>query len=482
MRLAFQRVEENGPRAIAISRLDFASSLMAWLFLASFCFGLAGYSTTVDFGEEYSGGVATVFDDSRNAFTLPVPNLSPAHRTQFFVGNSFFNQNWVIAPASTETRDGIGPLFVTRSCSACHFKDGRSAPPLDGAAVETMAVRLAIPGSGPHGNPLPDPVYGGQLQTNAIPRARAEASVVTKYELVEGTFADGEKYVLRRPIFSLANLGYGPMADKIAISPLVSPAVIGLGLLEAIPEETLRRMADDKDRNEDGISGRVNMVWDAASQRHVPGRFGWKAEQPSVRQQVAAAFQGDMGLTTTLFPTPNHTSAQSDCDKLPNGGDPEVTDQIFEAVVNYSRTLAVPARRAWTDPLVRRGEKLFRQINCAGCHVPELQTGDVPDLPELAHQTIRPYTDLLLHDLGEGLSDRRKVFEAGGSEWRTAPLWGIGLVKTVNGHTYFLHDGRARDLTEAILWHGGEAERSKEDFRNLNREDRAAVIRFLESL
>lgn len=429
-----------------------------------------------------SGGAATVFDETRNAFTFPAPNVSLAHKTQFFVGNSFFNQNWIAAPATPETRDGIGPLFVTRSCSACHFKDGRSAPPAEGEAVATMAVRLAIPGAGPHGGPMPDPVYGAQLQTSAIPRARAEASVIVKYETVEGTFADGEKFALRRPVFSLANLGYGPIADEITISPLVSPAVIGLGLLEAVPEETLRKLTDDRDDNGDGISGKLNMVWDATLQRHAPGRFGWKADQPSVRQQVAAAFDGDMGLTTTLFPKPNHTAAQSECEKLPNGGDPEVTDQIFEAVVNYSRMLAVPARRKPNDPQVLRGEMLFHQVNCSGCHLPELRTGDVPDMPELAHQTIRPYTDLLIHDLGEGVSDRRKVFDAAGSEWRTAPLWGIGLVKTVNRHTFFLHDGRARDLTEAILWHGGEAERSKNDFRNLSREDRDAVVRFLESL
>jgi CxxC motif-containing protein (DUF1111 family) len=462
--------------------LKFGFSPNVLLLLVSFCFGSFRYSSAVESTEEFSGGAATVFDDSRNAFTFPAPNLTPAHRTQFFVGNSFFNQNWVAAPATPATRDGVGPLFVTRSCSACHFKDGRSAPPASGAAVETMVVRLAMPGSGGHDGLVPDPVYGAQLQTSAIPRVRAEGSVIVKYELIEGEFSDGEKFVLRRPVFSLANLGYGPLADNIAISPLVSPAVIGLGLLEAVPEDALRRFADEKDSNGDGISGRLNVVWEASSQRFVPGRFGWKAEQPSVRQQAAAAFNGDMGLTTTVFPNPNQTAAQSECDTFPSGGDPEVTDQIFEAVVNYSRTLAVPARRDWNNPLVRRGEKLFHQMNCSACHVPELKTGDVPDMPELAHQTIRPYTDLLLHDLGEGLSDQRKVFEAGGRERRTAPLWGIGLVKTVNRHTYFLHDGRARDLSEAILWHGGEAERSKVEFRNLNRNDREAVVRFLESL
>ncbi len=436
----------------------------------------------VDTDEELSGGETTVFDDSRNAFSFPAPNLSPEHRTQFFVGNSFFNENWIAAPASPAARDGLGPLFVTRSCSACHFKDGRSAPPLNGALVNKMAIRLVAPGLGEHGGPKPDYVYGGQLQTSALPGARPEADVVAGEEIIEGAFGDGEKFTLRRPLFTVTNLGYGPLASDVVVSPLVSPAVIGLGLLEAVPEEKLRQMADLDDRDGDGISGRLNIVWDEILQRAAPGRFGWKAEQPTVRQQCAAAFNGDMGLTTAMFPKPNHTPAQSECDKFPNGGDPEVGDAAFVSVVNYSRTLAVPARRDWTNEIVLRGQVLFHQMNCTACHAPKLETGDVPDMPELSHQIIRPYTDLLLHDLGDGLSDHRKVFLAEGREWRTAPLWGIGLVKTVNDHTNFLHDGRARNLIEAILWHGGEAEAARKQFQNLNPTDRAAVIHFLESL
>jgi CxxC motif-containing protein (DUF1111 family) len=437
----------------------------------------------IECGEERSGGEVTVFDSSRSAFSFPAPNLSSAHRTQFFVGNSFFNQNWVAAPATSTARDGLGPLYVARSCSTCHFKDGRGAPPSAGSAIETMVVRLARITPGEHNRPQGDPVYGTQLQTRALPQARPEARVVAHDQFVEGTFSDGEKFTLRRPIFLVTDEGYGSLSTNIvAISALVSPAMIGLGLLEAVPEKTLRQIAERQTAENKGISGRLNWVWDLTQQCHVPGRFGWKAEQPSVAQQTAAAFNSDMGLTTTLLPDPNHTEPQKDLGRFPDGGQPEVSDQIFEAVVNYLRTLAVPARRGSTNSLARRGQKLFHEMNCAACHTPNLQTGAVSDLPELSEQAIYPYTDMLLHDMGEGLADGRRAFEADGSEWRTAPLWGIGLVKTVNGHTFFLHDGRARNLAEAILWHGGEAADSKEQFRNLNREDREAVIAFLESL
>jgi CxxC motif-containing protein (DUF1111 family) len=477
-------------RKIASNAIDLASvvclfgfrRIVVGLFLLS-TLQLLKAATDCQSSEELSGGETTVFDDSRNAFTLSARNLSEKNRPAFFVGNSFFNENWIAAPASPSARDGLGPLFVTRSCSACHFKDGRSAPPEAGSFIETMAIRLTRTGmTEKNGGPTPDPVYGSQLQTSSLHQISPEAQVIVDYESIHGDFGDGEAFALRRPTYTVTNLGYGLLATNTVIAPLVSPVVIGLGLLEAIPEETLRRMEDPTDQNGDGISGKMNWVWDADSQRKMPGRFGWKAEQPAVKQQVAAAFNGDMGLTTSTFPHENHTSGQAPCDVLPNGGTPEVNDDIFGAVATYSRTLAVPARRDWTNQTVLQGQKIFDQLNCASCHTPSLKTADVPDFPELSRQTIRPYTDLLLHDMGEGLADNRNVFEANGREWRTPPLWGIGLVKKVNGHTFFLHDGRARNMTEAILWHGGEAAQSREAFRHLPKTDREALIRFLESL
>ncbi len=434
-------------------------------------------------GEALSGGATTAFDTSRSAFSLSARNLMAEHRAPFFVGHSFFNENWLAATASVSSRDGLGPLFVARSCSACHAKDGRGAPPEAGLATEAMVVRISIPGIGEHGGPKPDPVYGSQLQTHALPEVKPEAEVLVNYGIIGGAYRDGEEYYLRQPVYLATDPGYGPLATNATLSALVSPAIIGLGLLEAVPDETLRQLAQQQEqRSGVGISGKINVVWDAAAQRMAVGRFGWKAEQPTVRQQCAVAFNGDMGLTTTLFPRENYTEAEGICSNLPSGGNPEVSEEIFNAVVLYARLLAVPARRDVTNSMVLRGQRLFQQLNCSVCHVPTLETGDVPGYPELSRQTIRPYTDLLLHDMGPALADHRQTFEAGGRDWRTSPLWGIGLVGTVNGHQFFLHDGRARGLAEAILWHGGEAEQSKEQFRQLEKADREALVRFLESL
>jgi CxxC motif-containing protein (DUF1111 family) len=240
-------------------------------------------------------------------------------------------------------------------------------------------------------------------------------------------------------------------------------------------------MADPDDRNGDGISGRPNVVWNRVTQHTDIGRFGWKAEQPSVLQQSAAAFAGDIGITSTVFPRGNHGERQSS-DEHPSGGKPEVSDDILRAVVLYARTLAVPAARRVQDPRVERGRRLFADAGCAACHAPELRTGASAVLPELAEQTIRPYSDLLLHDMGPDLADDRPTFAASGREWRTAPLWGLGLIEVVNGHTFLLHDGRARNVTEAILWHGGEALASRERFRHMPKPERDLLLEFLRSL
>ncbi len=413
---------------------------------------------------EIATGQITVDDASREAFTRPMPNLQSERRTPFFVGNSFFNQNWIAAPASTAGREGLGPLFNARSCSSCHFKDGRSAAPLEDQPFTTTILRISLPG---HGAPVADPVYGDQIQGTALPGVHAEAEVRVTYEIITGTFPDGETYSLRRPKYRLENPGYGPVSADLLMSARVAPAIIGLGLLERVPLDK----GDPEDQNQDGISGRVNRVHDGAI-----GRFGWKAEQATVASQVAGAFQGDMGLTTHLRQEENHTAKQDP--HLENGGSPEVSEKIFDSVVYYCSTLAVPAPRKASA----RGRQLFTQLQCAACHTPELTTTISPDFPELSEQTIQPYTDLLLHDLGEELNDHRPVFAASGSEWRTPPLWGIGLIPKVNGHSFLLHDGRARNLTEAILWHGGEAKNSQEKFRALPKADRQALIEFIESL
>ena len=432
--------------------------------------------------EARSGGSATVFDATRDAFSQPSGWLSERHRRAFFVGNSFFNQAWVSAPASVAERDGLGPLFNARSCSGCHFKDGRGRPPDPGAPLVSMLLRIGVPGSSPNGAPVGDPVYGDQIQGSALPGIPAEADVLVDYEELPGAFPDGERYALRRPRYRLEHLGYGSASDGLLLSPRVAPSVIGLGLLEAVPQAELALRVDADDGDHDGISGRQNQVPDAHDGRLVAGRFGWKAEQPTVTQQSASAFVGDLGLTSALFTRENHTEREAACQGAPSGGVPEVTAQVLEAIGVYARSLAVPARRNVDEPSVARGEEQFERLGCAKCHAPTLRTESLADLTELPAERIHPYTDLLLHDLGAELSDERPTYAAAGREWRTPPLWGLGLVQHVNGHSFLLHDGRARNALEAILWHAGEALAARNAFVTLARSERQELLAFLDSL
>lgn len=441
----------------------------------------AGLQAETD--EEFSGGRnGTIFSTSVNAFGLAIPALVTQEELDFATGNSFFNQNWVSAPASTTARDGLGPLINARSCSGCHFKDGRGSAPVSSSERSTgFLLRLSVPGMDAHGGPMGDPTFGGQLQDIAIQGVTAEGEIQINYTEQNGSYPDGTPYSLRVPEYSI-QFNYGSPAGGLMISPRVANQMCGLGLLEAIDESILLAFADEGDINGDGVSGRPNYVWDQTEQSNRVGRFGWKANQPSLLQQTAGAFVGDMGLTSTLFPNDECTSAQNDCQSAPNGGIPEVTDLTMDRVVHYSSSLAVPGRRNWTDETVLKGKQLFMDIGCAKCHIPEITTGTHPTIAALSNQTIRPYTDLLLHDMGDGLADGRPDFLATGNEWRTPPLWGIGLISTVNGHTTLLHDGRARNMEEAILWHGGEAEMIKQEFMQLKSAERDAIIEFLNSL
>ena len=428
------------------------------------------------------GGDTTAFTTTRNAFGLSARNLNTLERRTFAVGNSFFRQNWVTAPASTEARDGLGPTFNALSCSSCHLLDGRGKPP-DGPddGERGLLLRLSIPGAGPHGGPLAEPVYGGQLQDRAVVGVPIEGRFIIVYQEVPGAFDDGEPYSLRRPAYQFRDLNFGPVRPETLVSPRVAPAIVGMGLLEAIPEADILSAADPDDADGDGISGRVNMVWDERKGAVALGRFGWKANVPTVEQQTAGAFLGDLGVTSELFPEENCTAPQEDCMAAPNGGRPEIEVKRLADVVFYTQTLAVPAMRSINDPQVQQGAQVFVQAGCAVCHTPRYTTGP-HEIEALSRQTIYPYTDLLLHDMGPELADGRPDFEANGQEWRTPPLWGIGLVETVSGHTMFLHDGRARNLTEAILWHGGEGSAARDAFKSMTKEERNALIRFLNSL
>ena len=436
---------------------------------------------------ELLGGQTTIFNTTPNAFGQPVPGLEREQELLFFVGNSFFNQNWVTAPASTTARDGLGPFFNARSCAGCHFKDGRGRPPeFDGEAPTGLLLRLGMSGRDIHGSRLPEPTYGLQFQTDAVEGVKKEGDVIIKHEEVTGEYADGTTYTLRKPVYSFENLAYGELNPEAATSPRIANQMIGLGLLEAVPEERLLELADPADADEDGISGRPNYVWDVQNSRMATGRFGWKAEQPSVLQQVSAAFSGDIGITNSLFPKEGCAVAEVDCSSLTSGanaeGEPEIEADDLLKVALYSSSLAVPAQRDFDSEAVVKGRELFTQLGCESCHTPKHVTGVHPSIPALSKQTIYPYTDLLLHDMGEGLADDLNDFQATGSEWRTPPLWGIGLFETVNGHTRYLHDGRARNLEEAVLWHGGEAEESKERFLQLEQGQREQLLAFLGSL
>lgn len=458
----------------------------AALFLISFgAFAGEFPIAPVEPGEELSGGETTVFQDGQNAFSLPLANITRENRRAHVVGNSFFNKSWVAAPASTTARDGLGPLFHATSCSGCHTRDGRGSLPAEGETMTGLLFRISIPGKGPHGAPNPHPVYGDQLAVRAIPGAEPEGDVEIEFEEVVGEFGDGSPFVLRKPRYELKpGEAYEADLNGIQMSPRIAPPVHGVGLLEAIPEKAILALADPDDENGDGISGRPNYVHDLVSEATVLGRFGWKANQPDVRQQTVGAFLGDMGITSSLLPLETHSAGQRAAWKnVPEDeSEPDLSDEILDRVVVYQQTLAPPARRDWKIEKVRRGKFLFTEAKCVACHVPVMETGSDHEIAELNGQTIRPYTDLLLHDMGEELADGRPDFEATGSEWRTPPLWGIGLNRAVNGVENFLHDGRARTIEEAILWHGGEGKASREFYRDLPKSDREAMLAFLHSL
>ncbi|MGF1446712.1 MAG: di-heme oxidoredictase family protein [Pikeienuella sp.] len=432
---------------------------------------------TVDFTrpepfERYQGGTGTNLDRlDRNAFSLPSAALSFEERSDFFIGNGVFDRPWVAAPSSTIASDGLGPLFNARSCQGCHIKDGRGHPPEPG---DINMVSMLFGLSDPEG--APDPVFGQQFQDLAIAGFASEGRVRVSYEVEPFTYPDGSVVELRRPVYATD----ARLAPGVSLNPRVAPPMIGLGLIEAIAAEDIAANADPEDVDGDGISGRLAMVGDEI------GRFGWKATTPSILAQTAAAFSSDMGLSTRVRPAAygDCTSAQPACRQAFHGdaaGMPEVDDALLDLVVFYSSNLAVPARRDIDDTQVLAGKALFYEAGCTACHVPKFATR--PDAaPAQRNQLIWPYSDFLLHDLGPGLADQNPTGDRAGAEWRTQPLWGIGLTETVNGHSYFLHDGRARSLEEAILWHGGEAEAARDAFAAYTKAERARLLSFLRSL
>jgi CxxC motif-containing protein (DUF1111 family) len=423
------------------------------------------------------GGPATVEIATPDSFGLSAPGITSEERRAFSVGNSFFRDNWVAAPASTEGRDGLGPLFNANSCSACHADDGRGRPPLARGEVGLGLVVFVSPRDA---DGAPHPLYGKQLQDQGISGVAPEAEIVLRAVPVPGVYPDGTKFELVRWETSFERPAYGPLGD-VRTSLRIGPQVIGGGLLEAVPDAAIAARSDPEDRDGDGISGRVHMVPGADGTRRV-GKFGWKASQPTLDGQVMAALHEDMGITNDAHPAESLSAGERAAVTAPSGGSPEADAHKVGRIAHYCRVLAVPMQRDAAAPTVERGRRLFTDAGCTACHVPTMSTGDASPVALLRNATFHPYTDLLLHDMGEGLADDRRDGDATGREWRTPPLWGIGLVETVNGHTRFLHDGRARNLEEAVLWHGGEAQRSRDRFMAMPAADRKALLAFLESL
>jgi len=437
----------------------------------------------------------------RNTFLHQSANMSFEKRLDFKLGEALFQRLWVTAPTRTKAADGLGPLFNSRACSGCHIRNGRGHPVDENdseAGATSMLLRLSIPPQTTEQlrdhldgklATLPDPVYGGQFQDFSIPGIQAEGRVTVTYTTTDVLLAGGETVTLRNPTYEMTDLAYGPLHPDIMVSPRLAPPMIGLGLLEAIPDSTLIAASDPQDDDGDGISGRFNQVWDISKSEIAIGRFGWKAGMPTLDQQNQNAFQFDIGLSTPLYPNASGdcTTAQTDCTTAPDGNDDEfegleVHSVMTDLVLYYARNVAPPARTNANDADVLAGETIFAAVGCASCHTPRYALPERADMPEQSGQIIWPYTDLLLHDMGDGLADHRPEAQASGTEWRTPPLWGIGRAQEIDPRARFLHDGRARTILEAILWHGGEAKSARDAVTRMPPSERSQLLAFLKSL
>jgi len=471
----------------AISRRRHFAALASLSLAAALTLGLAARAQEAPPLGAKLGGATSRPAAGQDSFALPAANLSADRLARFFEGQRLFNIAFVKAPSPVPGLAGLGPTFNRPSCGACHTRDGRGQPPAgpDDALMQ-MVVRLGAVNPRRSVFGVPDPAYGIQLNDRAIDGVPAEGRASIAWEEIDGRYADGEAYRLRRPRVGFEALAFGPLGRETATSLRVAPALVGMGLLEAVPAAEILRWAAANRDHPDGVRGAARrvIVGRAAGELTVgpPSRFGWRAEQPTVRAQIASAFINDMGLTTSLHPEKNCPAPQAACRAADPGPKPNVPDETLAAITFYISTLAVPERRDVDAPDVRRGEKIFAASGCAACHRPAATTGEHPSIPFLSNQTIHPFTDLLLHDMGDGLADGLMEKTITERMWRTAPLWGIGLVPAVNGHENYLHDGRARGLAEAILWHGGEAEMAKDRFRALPKDARDALIAFLRSL
>jgi CxxC motif-containing protein (DUF1111 family) len=407
-----------------------------------------------------AGNATDIYDPNRN-FTHFIPDISLSGLGRVSQGRELFVATWLPGSSNSQpSLDGVGPLKIASACSQCHSVSGRVASLENNGEVGLGLLFRLGDVFGNH-----DPYYGSQLQTSAT-SGSSEGHV--SWELDASN----------KPIFTLTT-NQLEITEGINLGPRLSPQLVGVGLLDLVSNQNILSREDEHDLNNDGISGRAH--WRTINGEKILGRFGWTATQPSLKSQIAGAFNQDMGITSSIFPDEPCTSSQTICNEQPNGGNPEVSDSSLSDMNDFLTLLAVPARRISDQDEFNKGASIFDNIGCSKCHQPTLTTSDSSQYPLLANQLIYPYTDLLLHDLGEDLSDNVKEGDANPREWRTPPLWSLGLIEAVEG-SRFLHDGRAATIEEAILWHGGEALATKNKFAKLSADNKETLLRFLRSI
>jgi CxxC motif-containing protein (DUF1111 family) len=415
-----------------------------------------------------SSGLAVVA-----VLALSVGEASAAEADIIARGRAVFHATWV-PPGTAKEFTGLGPVFNVDSCASCHVDNGRGAPPrADDRLNTSLVVKFAAQESGTGADTIRR--YGNRLNYKSVTGVPAEGELTVSFERIEVTFADGERYVLQKPNYGFDRLSNGAIDKHTIVAVRMAPAIVGRGLLEKVPEEWIRARAAANAKGEGPVKGRPNVVWDPIAFRMTVGRFGWKADQPNLTRIIAAAFITDMGLTSRLFPQENCGDLQPECKAAAAPNRKEVDDPTLDAVTRYVASLPPPTLRHDADS--ESGRAIFEAIGCASCHAPKVPVV----LADRTTSEIAPYTDLLLHDMGDGLADGRTEAAATGREWRTAPLWGLGQARQSKSPGY-LHDGRARSVSEAILWHGGEAATAREAFVRLDATSRAALLKFLDAL
>jgi len=420
--------------------------------------------------------IISTFLNAGNLLT-PISSLNNDEIDTFVLGKSFFRTPWVEAPSATTARDGLGPLFSANTCMSCHPGNGKgSVYNSKGHISRSLVTRLSISHQeiDTKAGFTPEPTYGSQLSINAIHSVPYEGKPSRNYIDKTAVLNENKKIILHRPIYGITDLQYGALSKDVVISQRVAPALVGLGLLEQISDKQLLANEDIDDKNRDGISGKANRVYSLETYKIEIGRYNWKANASKVKHQVAGAMINDMGLTSPLYPHESCTNSQKECLASSKGRDPlDVTMKRLDAVTFYLKNLKVPQNRQ--NKHYKNGLQIFKQLSCASCHIPTF----ILDGGERIH----PFSDLLLHDMGEDLADGRVEFQATGAEFRTPPLWGISVYKKIlKDRVNFLHDGRAKTVEEAILWHSGEAEQSKNNFLHLLPKQQKMLIDFLEKL